>query len=138
MAETSDFVRALHAKRTLLEETELRVKSLREEIAIIEKALIFLGLKTSSGRQSTSNINHHEGMPLRKVVAKAVKDRGPGNFTAADIIEDISGYPIALLGFDLEKNKSNVSTYLRDMTKDGKVEIIEGGAGRRAAIYRKP
>jgi hypothetical protein len=56
------------------------------------------------------------------------------DFTSRQVYEELTKIPVS---FDLEKSRSNISTYLRHFAEKGVITIIEGGTGQKATFYRK-
>jgi hypothetical protein len=56
------------------------------------------------------------------------------DFTSRQVYEELLKIPVS---FDLEKSRSNISTYLRHFAVKGVITIIEGGTGQKATFYRK-
>jgi hypothetical protein len=56
------------------------------------------------------------------------------NFSSRDVYEQLNKMS---LSFDLEKNRSNISTYLRQFSEQGVIDVTEGGKGQTPHLYRK-
>lgn len=59
-------------------------------------------------------------------------------FTSRSILAYLADVPKDRLGFDLEANRANVSTYLSDFAAQGLIQIVAKGSGRRGTTYQLP
>ena len=76
---------------------------------------------------------------VKKSVTESISVLGPTRktFSSGDVVHYLKLLPSSQRpNFDLEKNRSNISSYMRDLAEEGLIEMVERGSGRRPTSYK--
>jgi len=144
MSDANELSQAIAQREMRIRSLEAEIKSIQLELAPLRAAQSIISKSGATGGRIVFPPDHPLATPLvaagnvygavKGAIEKAAKSFPPGqNFTVNDIAKKIvSENPL----FNVENNKANLSSYLREFADGGKIELAQQGRGRRPAFYR--
>lgn len=141
MPELSQIEAQLIAKERELAEREKALAAERAELnnykAALNKLKGFSGIDRENGQQVMFNIPAGGPMSIGEAVRFAINELKirSGKISAPSVSKLLLELPHGRLNFDVLKGRSNISSILRDMAKEGLLVVKIQGQGRAPTIY---
>jgi hypothetical protein len=142
MTDFEEIELALAVKERELQKQEAQLKSERELLEQQKQALLLLkplrggtGPTFQSSNGAKVGSSQETPLSIRAAISEALSAIPDDTaFSSRDIYERMR---TMCLSFNLERNRSNISTYLRQFAAGGEIQIREGGQGQTPHLYGK-
>lgn len=130
--------RIIDQKKDDIRRLEARIESIRVELKHDEQAFAHIVSLIRNSEIRAAGISFPSGGRVERAIREAISKVHLYEpiFTSRSILDYFATLPESELGFDLEANRANVSSYLSDFSAQGLIETVERGSGRRATTYR--